>query len=58
MIKLIVSLAGLFVAGVAWGANKTNNEHRNNKITYDEGKRANKKNEKKFLDLSGGVFGI
>ena len=59
MVSGIVSLAGLFVAGVAWLASSNKNtEKSNNRVTYDEGNRSENNNENNFLDFSGGLLGI
>jgi hypothetical protein len=53
MIKLIVSLAGLFVAGVAWAAsqNDRNDDNRTTGFTGSSGL-------ENHQDLSGGTLGI
>ena len=58
MINLILSLAGLFVAGVAWVTSDKNTKMSNNNVAYeDEGNRSGNSKDN-FLDFSGGLLGI
>ena len=58
MIKLILSLAGVVVAGAAWAASNKSTEKNSNKVAYNERNSSRKDNENNFLDFSGGLFGI
>lgn len=58
MVSSIVSLSGLFVAGVAWLASNNNTDKNNNKEDCKEEKNSKDNNGNNFLDLSGGLLGI